>query len=301
MGRAVVSKVRFFAYAAVFLFWGASFLAIREIVLVAPPFLAAGVRFTAAGLILLAVGFPRRKAWPSGNEIRSTVWLGLVFFAVNYACVFWAEQRVASGYAAIVSSTLPVWIFAGEWLWLRSIRPTRAGLMGMAFGIAGVILLVLPGGGKGSRTAALVLLFGVLCWTFGTLWSRRLSVPKSRYANAGLQMFTGGVVLLLLSAAAGEMKGLPEVMSHWTIRLTLDMAYLVIAASILAFLAFIWLIDHEPAGRVSSYAYVNPLIAVTLGAVVAGERLAPVQLAGAALVLTGVIVTLRARAEPLRG
>jgi len=141
----------------------------------------------------------------------------------------------------------------------------------------------------------------VLCWTFGTLWSRRLSVPKSRYANAGLQMFTGGVVLLLLSGAAGEMKGLPEVMSHWTIRLTLDMAYLVIAASILAFLAFIWLIDHEPAGRVSSYAYVNPLIAVTLGAVVAGERLAPVQLAGAALVLTGVIVTLRARAEPLRG
>jgi drug/metabolite transporter (DMT)-like permease len=221
--------------------------------------------------------------------------LGLVFFAVNYACVFWAEQRVASGYAAIVSSTLPVWIFAGEWLWLRAVRPTGAGLIGMALGMAGVILLVLPSVRDGSLTAGLVLLFGAFCWSFGTLWSRRLTVPKSRYSNAGLQMFLGGIVLLAVSTLVGEMKQLPDVLAHWNLRLSLDMAYLVIAASILAFLAFIWLIDHEPASRVSSYAYVNPLIAVALGALVGGERLAPVQLAGAACVLSGVVITLRSR------
>ncbi len=295
MGRAVIPPRRFFAYAAIYLFWGASFLAIREIVQVTPPFLAAGFRFTAAGLILMALSLTQRAPWPSGRELRSVAMLGLVFFAVNYACVFWAERRVASGYAAIVSSTLPVWIFAGEWLWLRAVRPTGAGLIGMALGMAGVILLVLPSVADGSLTAGLVLLFGAFCWSFGTLWSRRLTVPKSRYSSAGLQMFLGGIVLLALSGAVGEMKQLPDVLAHWNVRLSLDMTYLVVAASILAFLAFIWLIDHEPASRVSSYAYVNPLIAVALGAMVAGERLAPVQLAGAACVLSGVVITLRAR------
>lgn len=296
MGRALRRSRRLFAYAAVFLFWGASFLAVREIVFVAPPFLAAGFRFTAAGLILIPIGLAQRAPRPSGRELRSVVWLGLVFFAVNYACVFWAEQRVASGYAAIVSSTLPVWIFAGEWLWLRAVRPTGAALAGMAFGIAGVVLLVLPGVRDGSLTGGLVLLFGAFCWSFGTLWSRRLAVPKSRYLNAGLQMLAGGIVLSALSAATGEMKQLPSVLAHWNLRLSFDMAYLIVAASILAFLAFIWLIDHEPASRVSSYAYVNPLIAVALGALVAGERLAPVQLAGAVSILLGVVITLRARA-----
>jgi drug/metabolite transporter (DMT)-like permease len=295
VGRSLVPSRRFFAYAAIYLFWGASFLAIREIVEVTPPFLAAGFRFTAAGLILLALSVAQRVPWPSGRELRSAAMLGLVFFSVNYACVFWAEQRVASGYAAVVSSTQPVWIFAGEWLWLRAVRPTGAGLIGMALGMAGVVLLVLPSVGDGSLTAGLAVLFGAFCWCFGTLWSRRLTVPKSRYTNAGLQMFLGGAVLLAASALADEMKHLPDVLAHWNLRLSLDMAYLVVAASILAFLAFIWLIDHEPASRVSSYAYVNPLIAVALGAMVGGERLAPVQLAGAACVLSGVVITLRSR------
>jgi len=295
VGRSLVPSRRFFAYAAVYLFWGASFLAIREIVQVTPPFLAAGFRFTAAGLILLTLSVAQGAPWPSGREVRSAAMLGLVFFAVTYACVFWAEQRVASGYAAIVSSTQPVWIFAGEWLWLRAVRPTNAGLTGMALGMAGVFLLVLPGARGGSLTAGLILLFGAFCWSFATLWSRRLTVPKSRYSNAGLQMFLGGVVLLAVSALVGEMKRLPDVVAQWNFRLSLDMAYLVVAASILAFLAFIWLIDHEPASRVSSYAYVNPLIAVALGAMVGDERLAPVQLAGAACVLSGVVITLRSR------
>jgi drug/metabolite transporter (DMT)-like permease len=232
---------------------------------------------------------------PVAREIRSTALLGVLMFGVNYACLFWAEQRVASGYAAIISSTVPVWVFAGEWLWLRTVRPGAAAIMGMLLGVAGVALLVLPGGQGEWTWAALALLTGALCWAGGTLGSRRMPMPKSRHLSAGLQMALGGAFLLLLSAASGEWVRLTDLLPHWTLRLILDMAYLIFAASIAAFLAFVWLIDREPASRVSSYAYVNPLIAVVLGAIVAGERLAAVQLAGAALVLSGVIITLRAK------
>jgi drug/metabolite transporter (DMT)-like permease len=231
---------------------------------------------------------------PAVSEVRSTALLGLTMFGINYACLFWAEQRVASGYAAIISSTIPVWVFAGEWLWLQTVRPRGAAVVGILLGISGVALLVLPGGQGEWTFASLALLTGTLCWAGGTLWSRRAPMPRSRLVSAGLQMAFGGTFLFLLSFATGEFAR-RSFFPHWTLRLTFDMAYLIIAASVVAFLAFVWLIDHEPASRVSSYAYVNPLIAVVLGAVVAGERLAAIQFAGAALVLTGVVTTLRAK------
>jgi drug/metabolite transporter (DMT)-like permease len=290
-----VSTKRFAAYAAIFVFWGASFLAIREIVSVVPPFLAAGIRMFAAGGLLLLYSWFARLPLPEMRQIGSTAFLGLIMFGINYACLFWAEQRVASGYAAIISSTIPVWVFAGEWLWLRAIHPRGSAIAGMLLGVCGVTLLVLPGG-KGEWTwPALAILAGTFCWASGTLFSRRLPMPVSRHISAGLQMAFGGLFLLLLAAMTGELASIPVFLSQWNVRLTLDMAYLIFIASIAAFLAYVWLIDHEPASRVSSYAYVNPLIATSLGAVVAGERLAPVQLAGAGLVLTGVAITLRAR------
>jgi len=292
---------RLLSYGSVYLFWGASYLAIREIVAVAPPFFAAGVRFLAAGLILLVWSSLLRAPRPSPRELRSTAVLGFIMFGVNYGLVFWAEQRVSSGYAAIVAATIPVWMFAGEWLWLRTLRPNGLAFLGMALGISGVALLVLPGvigsGASGTWTSgALAVLCGTWCWSGGTLLSRKLQAPRSRHRSAGLQMLFGGATLLLFSAATGEFGALRSAASHWSPRLTLDLGYLVFAASIAAFLAYIWLIDHEPASHVASYAYVNPLIAVTLGAVIAGERFAMVQGFGAALVLLGVAATLRARA-----
>lgn len=287
--------LRFLAYAAVYILWGGSFLAVREIVLVAPPFLSAAFRFSIAGLVLLLWSRVIGAPLPSRREVGSTALLGMVMFCINYACLFWAEQRVDSGYAAIISSTVPVWIFAGEWLWLRAIRPNKGAIAGMLLGVSGVGLLVLPGS-KGEWTlGALALLLGALCWAGGTLTSRRLPMPKSRHASAGLQMSFGGAFLFVLAAVTGEAGQLPSIFGAWSLRLSLDMLYLIFAASIATFLAYVWLIDHEPASRVSSHAYVNPLIAVILGAVVAGERLAPVQFAGGALVLVGVLVTLRSR------
>lgn len=276
--------------------WGASFLAIREVVAVAPPFFSAGFRFLTAGLILLGWSGALGDRFPSLRELRSTALLGLVMFAINYACLFWAEQRVASGYAAIIAATIPVWVFAGEWLWLRTILPNRASLVGMALGVTGVVLLVLPDENQiGWTNSAFALLIGTLCWAGGTLWSRKLPLPRSRHASAGMQMGAGGVFLLLFSAVMGEYGRLPSTMAQWNSRLTFDMVYLIAAASIAAFFAFVWLIDHEPASRVSTHAYVNPLIAVALGAWIAGERLNAVQLGGAVMVLGGVVATLRGK------
>src|SRR5947209_1252351 len=199
MGSAIAAPqsaaVRVSAYAAVFILWGGSFLAVREVVAVAPPFMAASFRFLVAGLLMLAYSSATGARMPAAREVRSTALLGFTMFGINYACLFWAEQRVPSGYAAIISSTIPVWVFAGEWLWLRSLRPGSAAISGIVLGICGVALVVLPGG-KGEWTfSALALLTGTLCWAGGTLWSRRAPMPKLRMVSAGLQMAFGGVFL----------------------------------------------------------------------------------------------------------
>ncbi|MDQ1470975.1 MAG: hypothetical protein QOJ99_2455 [Bryobacterales bacterium] len=208
MGSAVAAPqsaaLRVAAYAAVFILWGGSFLAVREVVAVAPPFMAASFRFLVAGLFMLAYSRATGAPVPAANEVRSTALLGFTMFGLNYACLFWAEQRVASGYAAIISSTVPVWVFAGEWLWLRSVRPRGAAIAGMVLGICGVALLVLPGGQGEWTYSALALLTGTFCWAGGTLWSRRVSTPRSRLVSAGLQMSFGGTFLCLLSFGAGE-------------------------------------------------------------------------------------------------
>ena len=264
------------------------------------PFFSAGFRFFIAGLVLILWGRFASADFPATVELRSTALLGFIMFTVNYACLFWAEQTVASGYAAIIASTVPMWVFAGEWLILRTLEPSFAALSGIVLGISGVAVLVVPGSSSGGLTTpAVALLAGALCWAGGTIWSRRLPLPKSRHASAGLQMTFGGRSNSS-SPADGRTGRLPGAIAHWNLRLTFDMVYLIAAASIAAFLAYVWLIDHEPASRVTSHAYVNPLIAVILGASLAGERLARIQIVGAALVLSGVVVTLSIGRRVLR-
>ena len=288
---------RVVAYGAIYGFWGASFLAIREIVAVAPPFLSAGVRFTIAGLILFLWMRLRGAPRATWRQWRSCAVLGLIMFSINYACLFWAEQRVASGYAAIISATIPVWIFVGEWLILRAVKPTASAIGGILAGIAGISLLVLPGSDAGKiEPAAFALLLGALCWASGVLWSRRLDIPKSPgggrgAANGSGRRYASGI-FRRPSASPPDWRA---VFAVWTWRLTADMTYLVLCASIAAFTAFLYLMNRDPASRVASASYVNPLVAVIIGAAVAGERLKPLQVAGAALVICGVFFTLRGK------
>lgn len=291
------------AYAAIYVLWGGTFLAIRELVRSAavPPFLAAGSRFLLAGLILLVWARLTNPIQITRRQALSAVLLGLVMFTGDYAALFWAETRVASGLAAVVFAMIPIWIFAGELL-LRTQRATAFSAGGIVLGFAGIVVLSLhsPGTAHTSTFAVLIMLSGTLCWSIGTLWSRHLPLPRPQHVAAGLEMVTGGFFLLLLSGGAGEFRHIPSAAVLLSPRVLLSLAYLIAAGSMISYSAYVWLIAHDSPTRVASYAYVNPVFALILGAVLAGERLTPLQMAGAALVLAGVFATLMGRGARVR-
>jgi len=290
------------AYAAIYVLWGGSFLAIRELVAPGdshapiPPLFAAGFRFTLAGTVLIVWSGVRRETDLNVRQWLGAAALGLVMFTCLYSALFWAETRIASGIAAVVSAMIPVWIFAGEVFVLRTQRANALSLGGIALGFGGVALLALQGQGHGpahsSTLAVLATIGGTICWSAGTLWSRRLALPRPQTLNSGWQMFIGGLVLLGVSSATGEMHRIPGMAVLLSGRVLASMAYLVIAASIITYTAYVWLIAHESPTRVASYAYVNPVFALIIGAALAGERLTPIQIAGALLVVAGVFATL---------
>ena len=296
---------RLLAYGAIYFLWGGSFLGIRELVAVIPPFFAAGFRFTLAGLVLIGFSHLRGQTeMPRGSRIGVST-LGVIMFTLMYAALFWGEILVPSGIAAVISAMIPVWIFIGELAILRTQKATLLAVAGVVLGFAGVVVLAweapLSHSGSGARAstlAVLVLIGGTFCWSGGTLLSRRLTLPKPQTLNAGWQMAVGGGLLFLLSAMAGELRRLPAL--HVMLRPTLifSMAYLVFAASIVTFTAYVWLIAHEPATRVASYAYVNPVVAVLVGYFLGGEALGVRTILGTVLVLISVVVITTTRRVP---
>lgn len=282
------------AYAAIYILWGASFLAIRVIVANVPPLFAAGFRFLVAGAILFLWAIMRGIALPKPAEWRSALVLGVGMFALDYGPLFWAEQRVASGIAAIISALIPVWIAGFEWT--RSAqRMSMRLLLGTICGLSGVVALSLTPEKSSDGHLELLplgaLLLGTFAWAFGTILSQRLPLPKSKPMSASIQMMLGGLALTAVSLAFGDFRHLQ--MSQVNGSVIFSMTYLILGASILAFTAYVWLLGHEPPTRVASYAYVNPVIAVLLGWSVGGERLSIQGILGMLLVLEGVVAVLR--------
>jgi drug/metabolite transporter (DMT)-like permease len=287
---------RVLAYAAIYLLWGGSFLGIRDVVAVTPPFFAAGFRFVLAGGALYLMARMSGARPPNRRQLWHSFGMGVVMFGGNYACLFFAEQRLASGIAAVLTAMVPVWVFLGEWLVFRVQRLTISTLAGMALGISGVVLLSrsTTAGGIHSANgiAVMVLILGTLLFSSATLWSRRLTLPEEQTMRASLQMLLGGVVLLAFSGLCGEFGRVPAAIHAWRWHTVFSMLYLIVAASIVAFTAYTWLIHHDSATRVSSYAYVNPLVALAIGTTFAHEHMSGEEWAGSALVLAGVVATL---------
>jgi drug/metabolite transporter (DMT)-like permease len=288
---------RLLAYAAIYLFWGASFLAIRVVVAEVPPIFAAGVRFFLAGLLLVLFGLARRLPQPRGIEWRNLILVALILFVGDYALLFWIEQKLPSGLAAVTAATIPAQIFLFEWLWIRRVRMTSTTGLGLLLGLGGVIALSLPPDFFVNREGLnRYVLFGILAatfWAFGTVLSTRLAMPASRPVSAGWQMTVGGLALLVLSGAAQEWGRVS--LAAFTPKVLLSMAYLILFASLLAFSAYVYLLHREPAGRVASYAYVNPVLALILGAILAGETLSRHQYVACGVIIAGVLVTLLGR------
>jgi drug/metabolite transporter (DMT)-like permease len=288
---------RLLAYGAIYFLWGASFLAIRFVVEAVPPFLAAGIRFTTAGVALILFSLLRGYRQPCGAEWRNLLLLAITLFVGDYALLFWSERKLASGIAAVTAATIPTQVFLLEWLWLRRVHLTVLTGLGLLLGLGGVVTLVALSGTSDARGGlniyATVALLAACCWAFGTVLSTRFALPKSRPVSAGWQMTLGGSALLLLSLGSGEWAHVGS--ESFSPRFWLSMGYLVVFASIIAFSAYVYLLQHEPTRRVASYAYVNPVAALILGTLVGGETLSGAQIAACAITIAGVLVTLLAR------
>jgi drug/metabolite transporter (DMT)-like permease len=290
--------LRLFAYFAIYVFWGGSFLAIRDMVATTPPFFSAGLRFTAAGVTLYLVSRLRGVAAPTRRELVHSSWLGLVMFTGSYAGLFWAETRIASGTAAVIMAMIPIWILLSESLVLKTQPLTAYVVTGTLLGVAGVGLVSRSVGfDRGMLAGAAALIGCTLLFSFGTLWSRSLTLPADQIQRSGLQMALGGFGQLLVAALAGDFARLPAAFAAWRWHTTVSFLYLVLLASIIAFTAYTWLIHHEPATRVASYAYVNPLIALLLGVTLGGEHVSALQAIGAAMIIIGVFATLLSKSK----
>jgi len=280
------------AFAAIYFLWGSTFLAIRVGVLEVPPLVLAAMRFFLAGLILCGWVLARGERSPTARQWASVCLLALMIFVIDYGLVFWAEQRVPSGIAAIMMATIPVFTALAEILLLQTQKLTLRLVVALAIGLAGVAVLVSRslylGGAPIDRPGAAALLIASISWSFSSSLTRKLPLPISKILSSGAQMLVGGVMLAVVAAALGEFRGFhPSTVSRaaW-----FSLAYMIVAGSIVAFTAYVWLIHHESPTKVGTYAYVNPVVAVLVGYFLGGESLGRRTLLGILLVLISVLV-----------
>jgi drug/metabolite transporter (DMT)-like permease len=279
------------AFAIIYFVWGSTFLSIRVGVREVPPFLLAGMRFVLAGLLLY--GWMRLKgvAHPNRREWAGICLQGTLIFLIDYGCVFWAEQRVPSGIAAVVLATIAIFITLLEITVLRTQRLTvRLGLA-LLCGLCGVAVLMNRSFSLGEapidRAGTFALLVAAFSWSVATILTRRLTLPASKPMSAAAQMLAGGVQLLVLAGLTGEFKGFRIQAVSWTAWFAL--LYLIVAGSIVGFTAYIWLLHYESPTKVGTYAYVNPVVAVLVGYFVGGETIGLRTVFGSVLVLVSVI------------
>jgi drug/metabolite transporter (DMT)-like permease len=282
---------RLAAYAATWLIWGSTYLAIRFGVETIPPFLMAGVRSVAAGAILCAWALLRGDERPSAAQWRAAAVAGALFFLVGHGGLFWAEQRVPSGPSALFVATEHLWIVLLAWALPGGRHPSPRAWAGIALGLGGVALLTLGGPGSGTvdPLGAAVILLCALAWAVGLTWFRGARRPESDAFAAGTPLVAGGAMLMVASVLFGE-PGRVEAADLTPLALG-SLAYLIAFGSVVAFTALTWLTRKEGPSRSASYTYVNPLVAVALGAAFANERLTPrVLLAGVTIVLAVVLI-----------
>lgn len=289
--------LRLGAYAATWIIWGSTYLAIRVAVASIPPFLLAGVRSVIAGAILVAIGMARGESKPRKTQVIAAVITGALFFLIGHGGLFWAEQRVASGPAALMIATEHFWLLGAGAL-LGRVVATRRAWAGVAIGLAGVATLTLGGGGSGGIDAvgAAVLLVSSAAWGLGTLYFTGDRKPSSQAYAAGVPLLGGGVLLLIASTLFGE-PGRVSV-SNVPMQAILALAYLIVFGSVVAFTAYSWLVEREGPSRALSFTYVNPLVAVLLGAVLLGEPVTWRIGVAAIAIISAVVLIIGGTASP---
>lgn len=290
------------AYGAIYFIWGSTYLGIRFTVETMPPFLSGGLRFLVAGAALFAWGLYRGSERPTtGGWLNAAKLAGIMIF-LGYGGVMWAEQVVPSGIAALIISVEPLWFFVLDWLVFKSARPRFKEWAGLALGFAGTLYLAFGEGGAsfeavpGYRIGTVVIFFSTLAWVFGSLLSRKTRIADSTLLGTGMQMLAGGILLSAGGLALGE--GARFLLSEVTLKSWLALAYLSVFGSIVAFTAFVWLLKFEPASRVATHAFVNPVVAVFLGWILGGEQVTSRMLVAAIVIVASVMLITLSRRPP---
>ena len=286
------------AFGIIYFVWGSTFLAIRVGVREVPPLILAAMRFFVAGIVLYGWMIARGERSPSGREWRSATLLGLVIFVLDYGLLFWAEQRVPSGIAAVMLALIPAFMALSEIIFLRTQTLTVRLVVALLIGIGGVAVLMSRslnlGGAPIDKRGAAALIFASMSWSVASALTRKLTLPKSKVMSSGAQMLAGGVLLAVTAAALGEFHNFHP----WSVsrEVWLALLYLIVAGSIVGFTAYVWLIHHESPTKVGTYAYVNPIVAVLVGYFFGGEALSMRTILGSMFVLISVVVITTTRA-----
>ena len=283
------------ALGAVYLIWGSTYLAIRVMVETVPALLGAGVRFVFAGAVLLVVmavrGSARSRVVPDRDSLVKLAVIGTLLAAGGNGLVTVAEKHVPSALSALVIASVPLWIVVFRRL--SGDRASGATLAGVAVGFAGVALLLLPGNRPGGVPLGgmLVLVAAAMSWATGSLLAQRWRVASHPLVATGWQMLAGGLVMLVAALAAGELGDV-----HWaafSAKSVWSLVYLVLIGSLVGYSAYTWLLQHAPISQVSTYAYVNPVVAVILGWAILGEHIPPMMLVASVVIIAAVAMIVR--------
>lgn len=286
-------------FASVYLFWGGTFLAIRFAIETMPPFVMAGTRHFIAGVILYFWSRMKGAPRPNVTHWKSAIIVGGLLLFFGNGGVVWSEQRIPSGLAALMVATIPLWMVLMDWLRHAGNRPNWALAFGLVLGFLGNAVLVVPfgkvGGSHVDPLSALVLMGASISWAAGSLYSRRAALPHSPLLGTAMQMIAGGSVLLIVGGIAGEW-------SAWhlgalSLRSVLSLAYLIFFGSLIGFTAYLWLLRVSTPAHVSTYAYVNPVVAVLVGWAFAGEPLTLRTILSTLVIVSAVILITTFRAK----
>jgi drug/metabolite transporter (DMT)-like permease len=285
------------AFAAVYLIWGSTYLAIRFAVTTIPPFLMGAGRFLVSGVILYAWARQRGAPAPTRSQWRAAALTGVLLLVGGNGAVIWAEQHVASGMVALIVAVVPLWMVLLDWLRPGGTRPRPAVFVGLALGLVGLALLLGPdtiarhGAQRLDIRAALVPVLGSLFWALGSILSRYMPRPQSSQLSTGMQMLAGGAVFVVVSAIAAEPARFNA--AAVTAQSLMGLVYLIIFGSLIGYTAYVYLLRAATPAKVATYAYVNPVVAVILGSAVADEPFTARMMVAAAVILGGVaLITL---------
>jgi len=291
------------AFTTIYLVWGSTYLGIRIAVETLPPFLMAGVRFVLAGALLLAWLAVTRGWRATARQWRDNAIIGTFLLLGGNGMICWAEQVLPSGLTALLIGSQPLIMVLTEWIWRGGRPPRPVTWAGLLLGFGGVAWLAAPwqdpAAGGLNRAGVAAVLAGCVAWAIGSIYGRHVRAPAEPLAASAMQMLGGGGALLLAALIHGELAGISP--AAFSARSGLAFGYLIVVGSLVGYSTFVWLMKHSTPARVSTYAYVNPLVAVLLGWLVLGEPVTGRVLTAAAVIVASVVIitSWSRRAAPL--